>query len=110
MNVHGALSFQLQDYDFSQYIPMSFPLSSNLTYWAALVAPYWSDVDIRVEPGRITYRVLYPTNSTELLSSISKETGDFLGFQEFSANWGLIVTWSQVGYYNEHNDLVIVHK
>ena len=106
MNVHGALSFHREPISFTTYTPRSFPLnaSSLMWPWARMIAPYWSDVDITVQPGSITYRILYPSNSSGLLSCISQMSG----LKNFRANWGLIVTWNRVGYYQEHNDKVML--
>nr|ADN12754.1 Nidogen extracellular domain protein [Gloeothece verrucosa PCC 7822] len=61
---------------FRSYTPEPFPVS-NYNY--PIIAPYWADVDTRCEDCGTVY-VGYPNEKT------------------------IVVTWDQVGYYNQHSD------
>ena len=104
MNVHGALSFQNFNTSFTHYVPEVLPLNRTEN-WTAMVAPFWSDTDIR-PVGNLAYRILNESFGQDILDSISAEAGPFLKLNNFMATWGLIMTWYQIGYYNRHIDKV----
>ena len=62
-----------------------------------MVAPFWSDVDIRRD-GSVFYNVYTSTNS----SYIERATHDVREFSQddaFVSKWVLVVTWYQVPNY-----------
>ena len=83
INTNGLISFGNR---FTEFFPELFPIEFRY-----LVAPFWSDVDIR-QTGSIRYQV-YSNGSTEteIVSQFISEE-NFI----FSAEWMLIVEWNRV--------------
>ena len=96
---NGFLSFG-QGYLFNQ--PRLFPSSIDAVRDALMVAPYWSNVDIR-QQGRVYYRLIEPGKTTEdldvvLLNFVSgfitaKQSGIAANF---SATTMLVAQWRDV--------------
>ncbi len=77
VNNNGNITFSGPVYEFT---PMPFPIASR-----PMIAPYWGDVDTRNRTGLAT--------AAENLVYYHLEPGR------------LVVTWYNVGYYSNHNDL-----
>ena len=95
MNTNGIVSLTAPN---TAHTPEAFPLSEN-----QIIAPYWSDVDIR-GIGQIFYR--QTTNSTLLVRATNEIRAAFPTSQNVNVTNLLIVTWDAVGYYNNGIDKV----
>ena len=91
----GIFSFSRE---FSQHIlPTPFPSTSIDVFTSYLVAPYWSNIDTRLD-GSVNYEVHVAGESSisddhlrDVSSLINAEQGtDFLG------NWMIVTTWDNV--------------
>jgi hypothetical protein len=96
---NGFLSFR-QGYLFNQ--PQLFPSAIDAVRNALIVAPYWSDVDIRRQ-GRIYYRLIEPGRSTEDLDmTLLNFVSGFIAARQsdiaanFSATTMLVAQWRDV--------------
>ncbi|KAL4218756.1 hypothetical protein ACF0H5_021343 [Mactra antiquata] len=100
VNNNGIISF---DERLNTYKPLNFNDKDFLKTTPALVAPYWSDVDIQnVGNGTIYYRL---TNETSVLNRVDKDVrNNFIGLWNFKSKLVLIVTWYQVGFYGAKED------
>ena len=88
----------------TRYTPWPFPVSGSPPFLVA----YWADVDTTPHNGgAIYYRA---TTNQALLDRASVHiTGLFTqARQTFEATQLFIATWSRVGYYEEHTDLVAI--
>ena len=93
----GVISF---DQDFYKTLPEAFPSETDISvYTAFLVAPYWSNIDTRLD-GTVDYQVLNiaeggaetTSRFTQVMNFINLEADtDFAG-----ASWMLIATWKGV--------------
>ena len=73
-----------------------------------IIAPYWSDVDIRpLGGGNIYYR---ETSNASLLVTAENiiHSAFYPDYQDFSPTFLFITTWDHVGYYDRHTDKVYV--
>ncbi|KAI0226949.1 Sushi, nidogen and EGF-like domain-containing protein 1 [Lamellibrachia satsuma] len=87
VNTNGLISFNGQ---ISTYTPRWFPQKS---YYA--IAPYWADVDTRVNKGRIYYRKSINQPYIGKLSAfVQKEFSN-----NFKATWFFVATWHRVTFY-----------
>jgi hypothetical protein len=78
VNNNGNISFSGP---LSEFTPSLFPISQ-----AAMIAPYWADVDTRNQVDNLPV----PFTNNVYLANPDSNT--------------VVVTWDTVGYYNEHND------
>ena len=87
---------------FSLYDPTPFPVSNVF-----LIAPFWADVDTRG-----TGEIYFKETTSDCLLSLVANIIQYEAYQisRFKPKWLLIVTWHQVGYYNNHTDQVIIFK
>ena len=83
INTNGLISF---GNSFTRFNPELFPIEFQY-----LVAPFWSDIDIR-RRGSIRYQVYFNgSRETEIVSQFISEE-NFI----FTAEWMLIVEWNRV--------------
>ncbi|MBB3224242.1 nidogen-like domain-containing protein [Pseudoduganella umbonata] len=78
VNNNGNISF---DGPLSRFTPSLFPISD-----AAMIAPFWADVDTRNQTDNLPV----PFMNNVYLANPDSRT--------------VVVTWDTVGYYNQHND------
>ncbi|XP_072040715.1 sushi domain-containing protein 2-like [Amphiura filiformis] len=100
INTNGIISF-LQNV--VQYTPEVFPLGNN----RRVIAPYWADVDTTEDGGGdIWYRQINNvTKLQEVTDEIMRVFAVDFAFRPFIAEWALIVTWSNVTYYDAHGNV-----
>ena len=86
----------------NSFTPRPFPTTG------ALIAPYWADADTSSGNGNVWFRV---TTDSQLLSIASQQIANagFTGPQSFSPSYLIIVTWENVGYYDDNIDKVSMH-
>ena len=86
----------------TRFTPKPFPVSGSPPFLAA----YWADVDTTPHNGGTVY--YRETSNRRLLNRASAHiTGLFTqARQTFQATRLFIATWSRVGYYEGHTDLV----
>ena len=97
MNTNGVISFLNE---VRQYVPDPFPQLGPL-----LIAPFWDDIDTRINSGRIFYR---EDQSQELLQLASLQVRQaFVEQTHFQATWLFIATWNNVTYFsgNEYTNV-----
>ena len=93
MGTNGIFSFGRQ---FIENSPALFPTEQASTYFFYVVAPFWSDIDTRLE-GRVQYKTYSSANLSEaqdinrVAEFITSENGSIS-----NANWMLVATWSGV--------------
>ena len=95
INNNGLLSFYAAHI---AHTSEPFPLPQTL------IAPFWADVDTRNGAGVVYYR---ETTSSAIVSKVAQDVQ--LAFPDqppFTAKSVVIVTWYQVGYYEENDDKV----
>ena len=76
------------------YTPSLFSSTSPYNY---LVAPFWADIDISIH-GSISYEV-HSTSAGSSSIALLNRVSTFISNQQntqFSGNWMLVATWSQV--------------
>ena len=99
VNTNGLLSFAMLQ---SPYLPTPFSLTNQ-----PLVAPFWGDVDTR-SSGNVFYR---QTSDQALLDEVGMEIRrSFVNSRGFFPTSLFIATWNDVGYYDNHADLVSVSR
>ena len=95
MNTNGLLSFGMPQ---PSYLSSSLPLAD-----LPLVAPFLGDVDTRGS-GEVFFR---QTNNQSLLASVGTQIQmSFMDSLQFLPTSVFIATWSNVGYYDMHTELV----
>ena len=91
---NGAISFE-KDWRYAQ--PEQFPTSNPNIQVVDVVAPYWSDNDIRKE-GVVRYVAINKDESTEgdnILADIDQHLHD-RGTQGFTSTFAIIAQWDHV--------------
>ena len=82
------------------FTPEPLPLGETFTF----IAVFWADVDTSNGQGQVYYREV---TDTDLLNNITADIVRVYGAQGFSfftAQWAYIVTWYQVGTYQDNFD------
>ncbi|XP_023805555.1 IgGFc-binding protein [Oryzias latipes] len=88
VNHNGHLTFNSP---YSSYMPQRFPLYGSID----LIAPFWTDVDIR-QTGLVLYNQY--TNSS-VLQQATRDINSYFPNLNFSADWVFVATWYEVPYY-----------
>lgn len=103
VSTNGIISFGLPFYN---HQPSLFPGPSTIISSQYLVAPFWSDVDIRTA-GTITYEVHTIDNedSGAILSTVSEFISTYTG-DGFNGSWLLVVLWDGVREFPATDDAV----
>ena len=86
------------------YTPSRFSFTSTPNY---LVAPFWADIDIRIN-GSISYEV-HSTSAGSSSIALLNRVSTFISNQkntQFSGNWMLVASWSQVPAYSGSSSIV----
>ena len=95
INNNGLLSFNEA---ISGYTSEPFPLPE------ILIAPFWADVDTNGDAGVVYYR---ETTASAIVNKVAQDVAlAFRSQPPFTAKSVVIVTWDQVGYYDENDDKV----
>ena len=87
MGTNGIISFGA---GWTAFNPQLFPTSNSVTRKAYVVAPFWSDNDLRLA-GNITYQV--HESMTNLVANVSAFISDTTG-TNFSGTWMLVAQWN----------------
>ncbi|KAI0222756.1 hypothetical protein LSAT2_025993 [Lamellibrachia satsuma] len=93
VNTNGAISFEDE---VSTYKPKSFPLSGN----TRLIAAFWTDIDTRVNSGRVYYR---QSTNREIVQRATDDVRRAFPGSQFAAGWVFIATWHKVSYFSGSN-------
>ena len=92
VGANGIVSFGA---GWTSRLPQLFPTNNNLTKYAHVVAPFWSDNDLTLA-GNVTYQV--EEFSTEKLTNASAFIADIMN-TNFSGTWMLVAQWNCVHPY-----------
>ena len=82
-------------------------LFSFTTPYNYLVAPFWADIDISIH-GSISYEV-HSTSAGSSSIALLNRVSTFISNQQntqFSGNWMLVASWSQVSAYRGSSSIV----
>ena len=93
MSTNGLFSF---GEIFIENSPALFPTEEVSTYFTYVVAPFWSDIDTRLD-GRVQYKTYSSANSEEAQEIL--RVADFINVESGyidNANWMLVATWNGV--------------
>ncbi|XP_042295751.1 alpha-tectorin-like [Sceloporus undulatus] len=88
VNNNGVVSF---DKPVSQFTPDPFPLTDG----RAFVAPFWADVDNRIQ-GEVYYR---QSQDKRLLQRVTADINAYFPKEKFIATWAFVATWDRVAFY-----------
>ena len=94
VGTNGIFSFGR---DFRQDIPEAFPSTDAEIYFAYLVAPYWSNIDTRLD-GQVNYEV-YVMGESVISNDYLGRVSTFINSEQdpaFTGNWMIVVTWDGV--------------
>lgn len=104
MATNGIISFGVVFYD---HEPVAFPSGFSSVTNSFLIAPFWSDVDIRKD-GKIFYEVHQSSNtaSAELLANVNSaiNANGNTDTSNFNGTWMLVAKWESVGPYPAGSD------
>ena len=105
VNNNGPISF---NENMTRSTPERFPVNQSESENLPFLAAYWADVDTTPRNGgAIYYR---ETTNRRLLNRASAHITRLFGLTQarrtFQATRLFIATWSRVGYFKEHTDLV----
>ena len=97
VNENGAISFE-QEWKFAY--PERFPTNSEQTMQGLVVAPFWSDNDIRKE-GSVRYATYSVEDGTDnhAGADLLRRVNDYiqtLEAEDFHGRWLLVAHWDQV--------------
>ena len=96
MNENGAISFE-QEWRYS--IPQRFPTGQKETMQRLVVAPFWSDNDIRRE-GTVRYTTYTRGEANTLGASVLANLTNYIkslsNAEDFEGRWLLIAHWDGV--------------
>lgn len=93
MASNGHISFRIPYTHFNAEL---FPTTNPSIYWDFVSAPFWSDVDLRLE-GSAYWEIHVMAQSQQLIKSVStfiRENYDGAG--NFSGEWMMISSWEGV--------------
>ena len=93
MGTNGIFSF---GEPFVENSPAYFPSLLSSVYFSYIVAPFWSDIDTRLE-GTVQYKTYSSASSDEavVINSVANFINNESGLI-VNANWMLVATWSGV--------------
>ena len=78
--------------------------------WSAVIAPFWADISTRGnQSGRIYFKNFTKGEEMQATADVRKLIASTIPqLRGFTPEWTLIVTWDQVGYYNDNDDKVCI--
>ena len=94
VGTNGIFSFGR---DFRQDLPAQFPSSDAEIFYSYLVAPFWSNIDTRLD-GRVNYEV-HVTGESSLSDNFLGRVSAFIDAEQdpgFVGNWMIVATWNGV--------------
>ena len=87
------MSFRI---DYTHFDAELFPTTNPNIYWDFVVAPFWSDADLRLE-GRASWEIHDLMQSEELVNAISVFIQqNYDGAENFSGTWMIVAFWEDV--------------
>ena len=90
---NGHISFRTAYTHFNAEL---FPTTNTDIYWDFVVAPFWSDVDLRIS-GSASWEVHTTGQSQSLIDDVSSFINDnYDGAVDFSGSWMVITYWENV--------------
>ena len=91
--------------EFTQKIPVTFPLASKWPHASPLAALFWADHDLSLGNGKLWFRA---SNDAYLLERASQDVkGQFASCaKNFAAKYVYIVTWENVTFSGAAKDVV----
>lgn len=94
VGTNGIFSFGR---DFRQDLPQPFPSFDAEVYFSYIVAPYWSNIDTRLD-GQVNYEVYAAGESTTADDYLRRATLLINTEQDtsFRGNWMVVATWDGV--------------
>uniref|UniRef100_A0A8C5MIE4 NIDO domain-containing protein n=1 Tax=Leptobrachium leishanense TaxID=445787 RepID=A0A8C5MIE4_9ANUR len=95
VHVNGLLSFTQSS---NQYTPSLSSLPAGYPF----IAPFWADVDTRLE-GDVYYR---ESTDSQLLARATTDVRSCFNYRGFTARWLFVATWSRVTYYGSQSNKV----
>ena len=84
------------------YTSESFPLDED----RAIISPFWADADTTGDGGVVWYEESHNASNLMRASNEIKQAFPTYVSNDFVVTNLLIVTWHNVGYYNQRNDKV----
>ena len=92
--------------NFTEYLPLCQPYNNyNYGQVEAIIAPFWHDIDPRINGGKLYYRLENITSASNVLSRAKDEIWVGTG-EMFQPTNALIATWENVQQYSTCNGLV----
>ena len=71
-----------------------------------LIAPFYANIDTRGEAGSVLYSNDITTEPGALQKAADQISKGFSEYENFTAEYLIIATWDDVGYYDKQNDKV----
>ena len=72
-----------------------FPTTNPDIYWDFVVAPFWSDVDLRLA-GSASWEIHTAAQSQNLIDMVSEFIQNNIDSSDFSGSWMMITYWEDV--------------
>ena len=93
MGSNGHVSFRIPYTNFNAEL---FPTTDPNIYWDFVSAPFWSDVDLRLE-GSAYWEIHTTVQSQDLINNVSTFIQvNYDGAGDFTGEWMLIASWEDV--------------
>ena len=94
VSTEGVISFG-EEFPYSE--PAEFPTQVANTRFKYIVAPYWSNIDTRLD-GQVWYET-HQSGSSAVSNQVLNRVGAFITNQtgvDFTGNWMLVAMWDSV--------------
>ena len=94
VGTNGIFSFGV---DFRQDLPTQFPSNNVVVYYSYLIAPFWSNIDTRLD-GQVNYEV-YVAGESSLSDNYLGQVSSLINSEQdpsFVGNWMVVATWDGV--------------
>lgn len=91
-------------------IRFPFKLTAANIDWSAVIAPFWADISTDgYQSGRIYFKNFTKGEEMQATADVRKLIASTIPqLRGFTPEWTLIVTWDQVGYFNDNDDKVCI--
>jgi hypothetical protein len=89
---NGHISFRTAYTHFNAEL---FPTTNPSIYWDFVLAPFWSDVDLRVA-GNASWEIHTTAESQDLINDVSIFIQENTASSDFSGSWMMIAYWEDV--------------
>lgn len=72
------------------------PTGNPSIYWDFIVAPFWSDIDLRLE-GTVSWDIITRDQDQQILDQVSTHIQqNYNGASTFSGEWMMVIAWNDV--------------